>query len=173
MDRTEQANRIHALTASRYLNEILSSVLGHNMAQAIRVELDPSALPLYRDARQVRLTLTLDEVQKMTDHLNRESRETSPARGSRLALNMARIAAFVSADETFEGVMAVLQPCEEMGGPTEAQYVALMERIAHETQRRANVVRERMAADADGIDLDADGYDASEREYDPDEDRTP
>lgn len=48
-----------------------------------------------------------------------------------------------SSDEIFEAVMAAMQPAEEMGGPEGAQYVALMERIAHEAQRRANNARPR------------------------------
>jgi len=51
----------------------------------------------------------------------------------------------VESDEIFESVMAAMQPAEEMGGPEGAQYVALLERIAHEAQRRANTVRDTLA----------------------------
>jgi hypothetical protein len=51
----------------------------------------------------------------------------------------------VESDEIFESVMAAMQDAEEMGGPEGAQYVALMERIAHEAQRRANTVRDTLA----------------------------
>lgn len=52
---------------------------------------------------------------------------------------------FVDRGDIFEAVMAAMQDAEEMGGPEGAQYVALMERIAHEAQGRANRYRERMA----------------------------
>jgi hypothetical protein len=52
---------------------------------------------------------------------------------------------FVDRGDIFEAVMAAMQDAEEMGGPEGAQYVALMERIAHEAQRRANTMRERLA----------------------------
>ena len=51
----------------------------------------------------------------------------------------------VGNDEIFEGVMAAMQPAEELGGPEGAQYVALMEQIAFETQRRANTMRDTLA----------------------------
>lgn len=51
----------------------------------------------------------------------------------------------VESDEIFEAVMAAMQRAEELGGPEGAQYVALMERIAHEAQGRANRYRERLA----------------------------
>ena len=57
----------------------------------------------------------------------------------------------VEGDDIFEGVMAAMQPAEERGGPDGAQYVALMERIAHEAQRRANVVRDTLAGTAEEV----------------------
>ncbi len=45
-------------------------------------------------------------------------------------------------DDIFETVMRAMQPAEERCGPEGAQYIALMERIAHEAQRRANTARE-------------------------------
>jgi hypothetical protein len=51
----------------------------------------------------------------------------------------------VESDEIFEDVMRAMQQAEELGGPEGAQYVALMERIAHEAQRRANTMRDTLA----------------------------
>lgn len=45
-------------------------------------------------------------------------------------------------DDIFENVMIAMQAAEEVGGPEGAEYVSLMERIAHEAQRRANRVRQ-------------------------------
>lgn len=49
----------------------------------------------------------------------------------------------VDREDMFEDVMRAMQPAEELSGPDSAQYVALMERIAHEAQRRANNARQR------------------------------
>lgn len=49
-------------------------------------------------------------------------------------------------DVIFEKVMTAIQPAEEISGPDGAQYVTLMERIAHEAQRRADRVREELSA---------------------------
>jgi hypothetical protein len=46
-----------------------------------------------------------------------------------------------TSDEIFEDVMRAMQQAEELGGPEGAQYVALLERIAHEAQRRADTMR--------------------------------
>ena len=51
---------------------------------------------------------------------------------------------FVSNDDAFEAVMRAMQSAEEIGGPTDAQYVSLMERIANETQRRALHMRNKI-----------------------------
>ena len=50
-----------------------------------------------------------------------------------------------TSDDIFEDVMRAMQQAEEMGGPEGAQYVALLERIAHEAQRRANTMRDTLA----------------------------
>jgi hypothetical protein len=55
-------------------------------------------------------------------------------------------------DQIFENVMTALQPAEELGGPLDALYVSLMERVAHETLRRAERVRiEKRGMDAHNI----------------------
>jgi hypothetical protein len=48
--------------------------------------------------------------------------------------------------------MRAMQQAEEMGGPDGAQYVALMERIAHEAQCRANTMRDTLAGTEDEIE---------------------
>jgi hypothetical protein len=44
----------------------------------------------------------------------------------------------------FESVMAVMREAEELGGPEGARYVALMEQISREAQRRADTMRASM-----------------------------
>jgi hypothetical protein len=58
-------------------------------------------------------------------------------------------------DDIFERVMAAMRPAEELGGPEGAQYVALMEQVAHEAQRRANTMRDTLAGTDEHI-MDGD-----------------
>jgi hypothetical protein len=53
-------------------------------------------------------------------------------------------------NDIFKDVVAALQNAEEMGGPTGKRYLALMQRVADEANRRANTYREILAAKTEG-----------------------
>lgn len=52
------------------------------------------------------------------------------------------------AGEIYQAVIEVMQEAEEMGGPDEDDYVALMEAIATEATQRITAFRARIAAEA-------------------------
>lgn len=60
-------NRMRALGVSNYLRQILASVLGHDVATLIRMR----GLTI-QDDREIVITLSLDDAQKVADALNRE-----------------------------------------------------------------------------------------------------
>jgi hypothetical protein len=47
----------------------------------------------------------------------------------------------LNSEEIFRSVLDAMQPAEELGGPTEDEYLRLMERIAHEANARAETYR--------------------------------
>lgn len=47
----------------------------------------------------------------------------------------------MNSEEIFRSVLDAMQPAEELGGPTEDEYLRLMERIAHEANARAETYR--------------------------------
>jgi hypothetical protein len=53
----------------------------------------------------------------------------------------------MNSDAIFRNVIDAMQPAEELEGPTEQEYIRLMERIAADATQRAAVCRSILAGD--------------------------
>lgn len=66
------SKRQEALSTARYLRTILSSVLGHDVLPVVGVAPDHLGLRALSEARQITLTLSVEDAHALAEALNRK-----------------------------------------------------------------------------------------------------